>query len=83
MTDNTIIVRQKGNSPLFTEQPMTLKSGTTISSGTGASKMVQLTDVASVGMTDGSTIIYHASNTTFVVEHLPFQNLSNCDCGSF
>ena len=85
---DSIIVRQKQNSPLFTEQPLTLRVSGTISAGNGASKMVQLLDVSSNNnMTDGSTIVYYASNSTFVVEQFPAQYLLSVlnplDLGSF
>lgn len=86
---NPVIVTSNGiGGALNTSQPVTLKNATTIvpigSGGGGAETLVELLDVVSNSApANGSTLVYSAANNTFVVEPLPFPDLTNLDCGSF
>ena len=85
---NVVVVRQNPSGGLISDEPVTLRNVSTLEtsySGSGVpATLLELTDVASNGsIANGSTIVYYASNNTFVVEPLPFQDISTLDCGSF
>jgi hypothetical protein len=83
---NPVTVSSNGmGGSLTTQQPVTLKNSMTMaSSGGGIDMLVDLLDVVSNGnIVDGSTIVYYAANNTFVIEPLPFQDITTLDCGSF
>lgn len=85
---NVVVARQLPSGTLVTDQPVTLRTVSTIAStgngGGGAETLLELLDVASnSSIANGSTIVYYASNSTFVVEPLPLVDVANLDCGTF
>lgn len=84
----TIVTSNGVGGALNTSEPVTLKTSTTIipvlDGGGGVDTLVELLDVAANGSpANGSTLVYSAANNTFVVEPLPFPDLTNLDCGTF
>lgn len=53
-----------------------LTVSTTLSGGSGASRVGQLTDVDSSAPVDGATLVYDSNTQTYVVEQLPASDLS-------